>query len=205
LNLQNRWSRWALRLVAPVLLAAMTGCISTAHFVDMHVKDVDAAQFHKPDPIHPVQLLFNFKTKGADNARATATLKARVGEQVWQSGLFDKVSDTPVAGGALLVITVDNVPQTNDATAKGVATGLTLGLAGTAVADGYTATASYTPPGVAQPIVKEFHHAIYTTIGNHAPPPDAVPVASTDEAVTKMLHQVVSNLLNDVSHDPSFK
>ena len=89
--------------------------------------------------------------------------------------------------------------------AKGFATGLTLGLAGTVACDGYIATARYTPPASAPVIAKEVRHAIYTTIGNHAPPPDATPAATVAEAVSTMLHQAISNLLNDVSHDPSFK
>jgi hypothetical protein len=150
-------------------------------------------------------VLFNFQSKGVDNARATAALKARVIDQVSASHLFDSVSESPVPGGALLIVNVNNVTLDDHEFAKGFATGLTLGLAGTVAGDGYIATAKYTPPAPASLIAKEVRHSIYTTIGNHDAPPNTVPAASMDEAVSSMLHQVVSNLLNDVSHDAAFK
>ncbi len=201
----NVWRRMALVAMGLVVAAGMSGCISTAHFVDGSLKDIDTSQFQKPDPLHPVQVLFNFKSKGVDNPRATSELKARIVDQVGASGLFSAVSELPAPGGALLTITVNNVAVDPDAMSKGVATGLTFGLAGNVVTDGYDATASYTPPGASQPIVKQVHHAILSTVGNHAAPPNATPTANINEAVSMMLHQVVSNLLNNVSHDASFK
>jgi hypothetical protein len=200
----NFWRRVAMALAALTVLAATSGCVSAGHFVDGHLKDVDAAGFKKTDPIHPVQLLFEFQSKGVDNERATVATKARVAEQIVSSGIFDQVSDTPVAGGALLTITVNNVALTDNAFAKGFATGLTFGLAGSAVSDGYIATASYTPPGSTTPITKEVRHAIHTTIGNHAPPKDAVPTPTMDAAMTLMLHQEIGHLLDDISHDAAF-
>ena len=199
------WRRWALGMAGLVAAAAMTGCVSMKPYVSDNLKEVPASEFVKPNPSHPVQLLFNFQTKGVDNARVTAALKARVADQVAASHVFDSVSDAPVAGGALLIVTVNNVPLDDHEFAKGFATGLTLGLAGTLAGDGYIATARYTPPAPASLIAREVRHSIYTTIGNHAPPPNAVAAATMDEAATTMLHQAVSNLLNDVSHDPSFK
>jgi hypothetical protein len=199
------WRRWALGVAGLVAAATMTGCVSMKPYVSANLKEVPASEFVKPNPSHPVQLLFNFQTKGVDNARVTAALKARVVDQVAASNLFDSVSDAPVAGGALLIVTVNNVALDDHEFAKGFATGLTLGLAGSVAGDGYIATARYTPPAPASLITKEVRHSIYTTIGNHAPPPNAVAAATMDEAATTMLHQAVSNLLNDVSHDPSFK
>jgi hypothetical protein len=205
MKMKFKWRRWALGVVALVAAAAMTGCVSMKPYVGANVREVPASEFVKPDPSHAVQVLFDFQSKGVDNARATASLKARVVDQIAASKLFDSVSDSPVAGGALLIVTVNNVPLNDHEFAKGFATGLTLGLAGTVAGDGYIATARYTPPASAPVIAKEVRHAIYTTIGNHAPPPDATPAATVAEAVSTMLHQAISNLLNDVSHDPSFK
>jgi len=203
MSLMRTIGRWAVRAFGAAALAATTGCAN--FYVDGHTRDVPVAEYKKADPVHPVQFLFDFQTKGVDNARATELLKARVAAQVKESGLFDQVSETPVAGGALLTITVNNVPLTDHAFSKGFATGLTFGLAGSTVSDGYVCTASYTPPGASQPISKMARHAIHTTMGNSSAPGDAVKVASIDDGVTKMLHQVVSNVLNDMSHDPAFK
>ena len=205
MKMKSDWRRWALGVATLVAAVAMTGCVSMKPYVGANVREVPASEFVKPDPSHAVQVLFNFQSKGVDNARATANLKARVIDQIAASKLFDSAGDAPVADGALLIVTVNNVPLDDHEFAKGFATGLTLGLAGTVAGDGYIATAKYTPPAPASVIAKEVRHSIYTTIGNHAPPPNAMPAATVDEAVSTMLHQAISNLLNDVSHDPAFK
>ena len=199
------WRRLALGFGAVVAAAAMTGCMSVKPYVAGGVRDVPASEYIKPNPSHAVQVLFNFQSKGVDNARATAAVKARVIDQISASHLFDSVSEAPVAGGALLIVTVNNIPLDDSPAAKGFATGLTFGLAGTVAGDGYIATAKYSPPPPAGVLTKETRHSILTTIGNHDAPPNATPAASMDEAVSKMLHQLISNLLNDLSHDPAFK
>jgi len=205
MRIDFNWRRLALGLAGLLAAAAMTGCMSMKPYVGGGVRDVPATEYVKPNPSHAVQVLFNFQTKGVDNARATAALKARVVDQISASHLFDSVSEAPVPGGALLIVNVNNVALDDNAFSKGFATGLTLGLAGTVAGDGYIASAKYTPPAPAGLIAKEVRHSILTTIGNHDAPPNAVPAASMDEAVSSMLHQAVSNLLNDVSHDPAFK
>ncbi len=205
MQINFNWRRLALGMAGMLAAAAMTGCVSVKPYVGANVRDVPASEYVKPNPSHAVQVLFDFQSKGVDNARATAALKARVIDQVSASHLFDSVSESPVPGGALLIVTVNNVTLDDHEFAKGFATGLTLGLAGTVAGDGYIATAKYTPPAPASLISKEVRHSIYTTIGNHDAPPNTVPAASMDEAVSSMLHQAVSNLLNDVSHDPAFK
>ncbi len=205
MQINFNWRRLALGLAGMLAAAVMTGCVSVKPYVGANVRDVPASEYVKPNPSHAVQVLFDFQSKGVDNARATAALKARVIDQVSASHLFDSVGESPVPGGALLIVTVNNVTLDDHEFAKGFATGLTLGLAGSVAGDGYIATAKYTPPAPASLISKEVRHSIYTTIGNHDAPPNTVPAASMDEAVSSMLHQAVSNLLNDVSHDPAFK
>lgn len=205
MRFEFNWRRLSLGLGAVLAAAAMTGCVSMKPYVGGGVRDVPASEYVKPNPSHAVQVLFSFQSKGVANERATTLLKTRVIDQVKASQLFDSVSEAPVAGGALLIVTVNNVPLDDSSAAKGFATGLTLGLAGSVAGDGYVATAKYTPPPPAGTITKESRHSILTTIGNHDAPAGASPAASMDEAVTTMLHQLISNVLNDVSHDPSFK
>lgn len=199
----SNWRARAGRWLGLLAVVAMTGCANM--YVDGATKDVDSAQFKKTDPQHPVQVLFEFQTKGVANARATEFLKARLIEQVRQSGVFSTASEAPADGGALLSITINNVPLQDDAFAKGFVTGLTFGLAGSQVSDGYVCTARYTPPGATTPIVKQARHAIHTTVGAAAAPGNATKADNAEAAVTLMTHQVVSNVLNDVTHDANFK
>ncbi len=195
--------RRLLRLAAiSVLALAATGCAT--HYVDTALKDVPADKMVKAKEPKPVQVLFEFQTKGATNSRATDSLKTKTTEIVTKSGLFSQVSATPVASGAVLSIVVNNVPLTADAASKGFVTGLTFGLAGSTVSDGYICTVDYLPGGAAPKISTTVRHAIHTTVGNAGTPPNAVKSASITEAVETMLRQIVSNGLNTVASDPTF-
>jgi hypothetical protein len=191
------------RCLAAVALIALTGCANI--YVDGATQEVDAAKYKRAAPPHAVQLLVEFQTKGVANARATEHVKARILDQVKRSGIFSAVEEAPVNGGALLAITINNVPLQDDAFAKGFVTGLTFGLAGSQVSDGYVCTATYTPVRGAAPIIKQARHAIHTTVGAAAAPGNATKVDNVDAAVSTMTRQVVSNVLNDVTNDSSFK
>ena len=194
-----RLSAW---IVGATLAVAVTGCAS--HYVDGTTRDVDVASYTKPPAPAPVQLLFSFETKGVANARATEHLKAQVAEQVRTSGLFSQVSEQPAPNAALLGITLNNVPLQDDAFSKGFTTGLTFGLAGSQVSDGYICTVKYMAPGK-EPMVKVVRHAIHTTMGATKTPGNATKAKDIEEAVNIMVRQILSNALNDLSRDPSFQ
>ncbi|MFT7722416.1 MAG: hypothetical protein QM788_06255 [Roseateles sp.] len=201
-TLKHRAQRAALGM----LLAATTllgGCASI--YLDGTTKEVPTEQFKKPASPAPVQVLFDFQTKGVANAHATEFLREKVIAQVKSSGLFSDVGAAVVPSGAVLSITLNNVPLTDNAFSKGFVTGLTFGLAGSQVSDGYVCTASYRATGDATPVVAQARHAIHTTMGAAATPGNAVKMASLDEAAIQMTRQVVSKTLNDLSHDANFK
>jgi hypothetical protein len=203
LNWRATGQRLLRGLALAFALSALGGCAS--FYVDGNAPEVPAAQFKKPPAPAPVQLVFEFQTKGVPNARATAFLKAKVTEQAQASGLFSQVSEAPVSGGALLSITLNNIPLSDDAFAKGFVAGLTFGLAGQVVGDGYDCTVRYVSgkPG-AQAVTKQGKHVIYTGVGNAGPPANAIKVPTVDEAVFTMVRQVISRTLNDMSQDPRF-
>lgn len=195
-----------IRLARVLLLAAaaaLTGCAN--FYVDGNTKEVATAQFKKPAEAKPVQLVFEFQTKGAPNARATQQLKAQVTTQVQASGLFSKVEEGPVPGGAILSLTLNNVPLTDDAFTKGFVTGLTFGLAGSQVSDGYVCTVKYLNNDKPQGVTKSARHAIHTVLGAGAAPTNATKADSIEAAVRTMMRQVVSTVLNDLSQDAAFQ
>ena len=190
---------WITLLALPIL----TGCASV--YVDGNTKEIDASQFKKPNPTHAVQFLFEFQTSGVPNDLVTHKLRSLVVDQVKTSGLFSSVSEDPVFAGALLTIVVNNVPLTDDITSKGFVTGFTFGVVGSSVSDGYVCTARYWANANSAPLTKQARHAIHTSLGTGSPPEGAVKAASNDEAASLMLHQIISNVLNDLSHDAAFK
>lgn len=192
------------RVVGAFALAiGLTGCMSV--YVDNRPAEVPSSQFARPAEPKPVQLFFEFQTKGVQNQQATALLKGRITDQVRTSGVFSAVSETPVDGGASLSIVLDNVPTSDDAFSKGMVTGLTLGLVGNQVGDGYLCTATYRAPGAAEPVVKKARGILWATVGAKSSPEGATKADSIDAAMTRISRQVVSNVLNDVTHDPAFR
>ncbi len=114
-------------VIAPLLVAAalmLGGCLSLRSFVDPALGEVPSAQRVTVAEPRPFQLIFEFRTQGAANARATEMLRDQVTDVVRGSGLFSEVSTSPVGGGALLAITIDNIPEEGAAQA-GFTTGLT--------------------------------------------------------------------------------
>ena len=199
----------ARRLRASLCLAMIAGAALLAgcatHYVDGATREVPPAQFVKAAGNRPVQLLTEFQTRGVANAQATAATKEMIADNVRSTGLFTQVSDAPVPDAGVLSVTVNNVPLADDAAAKGFIAGLTLGVAGQQVTDGYICTVSYLAPGQSRPIVKSAKHAIHTTVGASAAPPNTYKASGLEDAVRLMVRQVMSVALNDLSHDPEFR
>jgi hypothetical protein len=186
-----------------ILFSFLTGCAS--FYVDGTTKEIPSSQFKKKSETFPVTLIFEFQTKGVANQKATDYLKDRVFEQVKSSGLFSEVETTATPTSRVLSIVLNNVPVTDDAFSKGFVTGLTFGLAGSEVTDGYVCTAKYIQQDGKNSITKKARHALHATIGAKSAPENAVKAANMEEAVTLMTHQIISNVLNDISHDALFE
>lgn len=177
----------------------MTGCASM--YVDTATKEVPVASMKKPAQLKPTQVAFEFKTHGAPNTAGTKQLSDAVIKQVAESGLFAPAAAT---GSALLTVSLDNIKLGDDPTSKAFVTGLTFGLAGTAVSDGYVCTLTYLAPGQSTPVVKKATHVIHATIGNASAPAGAGPKVDATTAINTMTRDIVSNALRDLSLDPSF-
>jgi len=194
------------RFVALALLIAIAATTSgcATFYVDTALKDVPAADYAHPAVPQPVQVLFAFQTKGVNNARATDYTRKRVMETLSASGVFSQVTADPVPSGAMLSVTINNVPLTDDAFAKSFVTGFTFGLVGSEVGDGYVCDLEYQASLSAPKIAKRARHAILATLGAHAAPKDVIKASSIDEAVTIMTRQIVANALKDLAADPAF-
>ncbi|MDR0250968.1 MAG: hypothetical protein LBI35_06640 [Burkholderiales bacterium] len=197
----------AMHVLRWFLLVAMLSCLSgcATYYVDGNVPEVAVTQYKKPTNPTDVQLLWEFQTKGVANARATQLLKPRVFDQFTTSGLFTNVSDAPAISGALLSVVINNVQLTDDAASKGFIAGLTFGIAGQTVADGYECTLRYLPGrNGAATLTHSGKHVIYTRVGAGGPPPGVQKMESVEEAVFTMLRQLISRTLDTLSQEPSF-
>ncbi|KAF0812325.1 hypothetical protein IGB42_03315 [Andreprevotia sp. IGB-42] len=201
-RIQN-YARLPLSALALLAITLLSGCSSV--YVDTATKEIPVAEFTKPATPKPVQVVFEFQTKGVPNPAATDYLKGQVLDQAIASGLFEVKATSADKGTGLLNITLNNIPLTDDAAAKGFATGLTFGLAGTAVTDGYVCTVSYLPAAQSDAVQGTSRHAIHTVIGNAKAPENAVKSASIDIAIRTMTREILSNAFNALSKDDKFK
>ena len=192
------------RLMVTGLLALnLSGCVGI--YLDATTKEVPVTAFKKPANPKPVQLVFEFQTKGVANPKVTEFLAEQVSTQVKGSGLFSEVKNTPAPDGALLSLVINNVVLTDDAYGKAFMSGLTLGLAGTQVTDGYICTIKYLPTAQAPVISKTARHAIHSVLGAKEGPANAIKIDDFEVAAKTMTRQIVSNALNELSQDTEFK
>ncbi|MBI1771771.1 MAG: hypothetical protein HYR68_05405 [Burkholderiales bacterium] len=200
---RNNFSRLTLTLGVVGVTLLGSGCVSVKQYVDPALPKVEFAdllKYPQQQEKKPVQLVFEFRTKGAINATAADFVRPMVINTLQQSKMFSEVRSGPQANAAdKLFITIDNIVVDKDAFSKGFTTGLTFGLAGTMVTDGYIMNASYVSPGKDE-IKHSYKHAIHTTVGNADGPKglQAVPTEPKGEAIRRVTEGLLLNLLNDM-------
>ena len=99
-------------------------------------------------------------------------------------------------------VVIDNVADRGEAAKKGFGTGLTLGLNGTTVTDGYVCTVVYTRNG--KVVETKVEHAIHSTIGNEKAPAGLAPLQPA-QAVQQVMTQMMWNALNNLSQQHAFQ
>lgn len=189
-------------LFALVTSFALTGCLSTKMYVDPALPTASRSDLQPVADPRPAQVLFEFRTKGNVNSTATAEIRPRIIAVASESGLFSGVTASPgAADGGQLKVVIDNIVLTDNAAAKGFGTGLTLGLAGTMVSDGYVCTVTYTRGGdTSEATVK---HAIHTTVGNHGGP-EGLAAMEPQAAIHQVMDQMMWNALKQLSEQGAF-
>jgi hypothetical protein len=191
--------RGCLRLL--VLLCAsfmLSGCLAPKMYLDPTLPKVAKSDLATATAPQPIQVLYEFQTKGSANARATNITRDKVMATAGESGLFTTISADPQDNQRRLTIVINNVPITQDGASKGFGVGLTLGLVGTMVTDGYECTAVLSVPG-AEAVKFQYTHAIHSTIGNASGPPGLTAEPTPRDAVNKLVEQITWSILRDVS------
>lgn len=202
-------------------LGAIAGCVGTAlaligslafsgcatHYVSGDTPERPSSGYAKPAQPHPVQVAFEFRTRGVANDRATALLRETAIQQVRESGLFSRIDLEPSPEGGLLALSLDNVVDPEESPRmKGVVTGATFFLVKNFVTDNYICTARYVGPNGTSPLEYTVRHALHTSIGavGGSPPPGAVQATDARQAIETILKQALSQVLDSISRDPKF-
>jgi hypothetical protein len=186
--------RAGLGLFTLSLLLLGLGCISPKSYVDPALPKVEAASINRDDP-KIVALEAQFFRQGKRLPKADAQVQNQVRTQLLASGAVKEVLARPDPALPLLHVELNNVGDTGAAVGKGIGTGLTFGLVGSRVTDGYVFTAILKRPG--QPdLQKIYNHAIHTTIGNKKGPEGLEPM-TTQLAFEKVVEGLVLNMVKD--------
>lgn len=141
----------------------------------------------------------HFLRRGERRPNVDTRLRDQVRLQLLASGAVKEVLSTSDPSKLLLKVDMDNVGDMGTAMAKGFGTGLTFGLVGSTVKDGYVFTATYQRPGL-PPIQKVYKHAIHTTVGNKSGPEGLEPLTPSS-AFDRVVEGLVLNLVKDLQDE----
>lgn len=196
---------------AAVCLAAgffttLSGCADVRYFVDGDLKDVSVSQIARLQHPRATQLLFSFKTRGLVNATTSEILEDDITRIVASSELFSAVSSGPAPGGAILSVEIDAIPGTQRELARGLTSGLTLGLTGSTRTDPFVCTVDYIASPGGTKLTTTAQHAIYIPMGIiDSRPKNIVMARNRLDALHTVARQVVTAALQQLSNDPEFR
>lgn len=148
-------------LLVSVVAVGLSGCLSVKSYVDPKYEDISFTNVSIAKGTS-FDLTTEFTFKGKPKKSAAKEL-AKIADR-----LFTKAGITNMPDGTKLKITCNNLGDIGNAAAKGFATGLTLGLAGSTVTDGYEFT--FELQDATGMTTKTYKHSLHTTIGNASAP-----------------------------------
>jgi hypothetical protein len=187
-------------------MSLLGGCASQSYFVNSSLKDVSVSQIERLDRPRPAQLLFSFKVRGLVDTRTSEILEDDVKRIAASSGLFAVVDDGPAPGGAILNVTIEDFPGTEGEVSRGLASGLTFGLAGYTRADPFVCTVDYVSSPGASRLTTTAQHAILIPSGIiDSRPKDLVIAKSWIDALRMVTRQSATASLQRLSQNPVFR
>lgn len=183
-------------LIAAVAAAVLTGCISIKSYVDPSFARTRYEDLVKPAQALPLWVNVEFSRQGRRIPRADSEDRGHVERVLRASGL---VTPQESAANGEITIAVNNVADLGEAAAKGFGTGLTFGLAGSTVQDGYEMTVTLARNG--QTVTKSgYRHVVISTVGNKKGPEGLAPT-TPGGAFGTVVEQMLLNALADLQND----
>lgn len=177
-----------------VIAALLEGCISMHSYVDPQYHHAAFSDLARSPLPYALSVQVEFERNEVARPGVDRTLLDDVDRTLRASGVVVPYDGKGSADGAIR-ITLDNVADMGASAAKGFGTGLTFGLVGSQVADGYEMSARLTQGDSVTE--RKYHHVIYTTVGNASGPPgvQAVPLGT---AFNQVIDDMLLNFIKDV-------
>ncbi|MCG3173239.1 MAG: hypothetical protein GMKNLPBB_01417 [Myxococcota bacterium] len=200
-ELRSHRLTYNIRLSALLVGATLicSGCSPIKSYVDPQFRDATYQSIRNTASPTRVTVSVEFQVNGKPQKRQHDIVYRRVTRVLTATRLFTEVSSDKASESGQLRIVINNVADVGAAFGKGFATGLTFGLAGSQVTDGYIMTAIYTPLG-GVPTTREYKHAIHSTVGLRSAPEGLVAVPLAD-AFDQIVEDMLLNYLRDLQND----
>ncbi len=178
--------------IACLINISLTGCLSIKSYVDPAFPKATYDDVKKRSEPLRLKLVVEFQRNGEHFPKADSTLRDDVDRVLRASGII-----TPTSEGqdGQIKVVMNNIGAVGGAVAKGVATGLTLGLVGSTVTDAYEMDVTINVKGkeLHRPAVK---HALHTAIGNTSTP-EGVEVMPPSTAFGRVVEQMLLHILRE--------
>lgn len=182
-------------------LFSLTACIATHSYVDPSRRILDEALRPAPAAPRPVAIVVTFQTNGEAKPKVASEIAPKFITDLTRSGHFRQ--NRPGESGDRLEITLNNVADIGSAVGKGLGTGLTMGLAGSRVKDGYVMTVHFMAAD-GREARKKYQHEIETTIGIKSAPEGKIQM-SLNEAFDRVIDDLSRLLLHDLLQEGYFR
>jgi hypothetical protein len=178
------------------IAAAASGCISTKSYVDPTFAHARYEDLKHPTVALALKVDVEFRRNGVHFPRGDAETRGTAERTLRGTGL---ITPTPSGSDGDIKVMVNNVGDVGAAVGKGVGTGLTLGLVGSTVRDGYEMTVTLTTNGKA--VEKTgYTHQLISTVGNASGPPGLTPTTPS-AAYGTIVEQMLLNAIQDFQSD----
>lgn len=186
---------WAVALVV-VCAMAISGCITSKSYVDPTFAKTRYEDLTRPAQPLPLRVNVQFSRNGTPMPQHDNELRRYVESVLRGSGLVTP-SDSGASG--TISVSVDNITDMGAAAAKGFGTGLTFGLVGSTVQDGYVMNVALATNGGT--VTKSgYKHLLITTLGNTKGPEGVTPTSIAAGSAT-IVEQMLLNALSDLQKD----
>ncbi|WP_373741798.1 hypothetical protein [Neisseria sp.] len=176
-------------LTLPLVLA-VAACVKPHTYVSPDYRKHSSSSLSIPAQPHSVRLETAFLLNGKPAEAANRRFAAEAADVLNGSSVVRTSDNAP----AVIKLTAATDSQRGKAAAKGLATGLTFGLAGNRFDDNYRFECSYNDGTTAHS--ETYNHAVTTVIGNKQAP-QGTPV-KTKTAFADVTAQIVTNCLVDL-------
>jgi hypothetical protein len=178
----------------------LTGCIAIRnHYVDPVLPKRSYSDLQPKSEPRPLYLVVEFQTFDKTNPRATPVVQEKVSKILHASKVFSTVAYATSESMDRLNIVMNNFGDKGEAVAKGVGTGLTLGMVGSMVTDHYSLNATFQAVGK-EPVQKVYRHALHSTIGITTGP-EGLTSMPAREAFDNIIQDLILNLLYDLQKE----